>query len=583
MLPFFKVVVVDFEFQSSPGGVPRPVCVVFKELNSGEIKRVWLEDSNLSSMVPPYPLDQSTLYVAYYSSAEWSCHLALNWPFPAYVIDLYAEYRCLTNGLPGIKNGLLNACEYFEVPTIQSQEKDDMRLRILKGAPYSAEEKEKILDYCESDVKETSELFKRMSPYIDFPRALFRGEYMKVIAEIEHNGVPIDCKTLDRLKRNWVEIQRRLILETDPQYRVYEGTTFKAARFEKYLGSNGIPWPRTEAGNLDLKDQTFKDMSKTYPQLQALRDLRFILSKFKLSNLAVGQDWRNRVLLSPLGTKTGRNSPSNSKFIFGPAVWLRSLIQPEPGKALISIDYSQQEFEVAAVLSGDKAMQVAYESGDPYLSFAKQAGAAPPDATKQTHRAIRDCFKLCALGVQYGMAKDSLSLQLGKPTPYAGELIHHHKRVYRKYWDWSEHVLNSALVLGKITTCYGWQYIPVGRSQKEARTIKNFPCQATGAEILRVACILLSEDGIKIAAPVHDALLVECDDTDVEDTVRRAQELMEEASEIVLGRGHRINTEAYVIRHPDRYSDERGVETWQRVMKILEEIENQSCDTETQV
>jgi hypothetical protein len=39
---------------------------------------------------------------------------------------------------------------------------------------------------------------------------------------------------------------------------------------------------------------------------------------------------------------------------------------------------------------------VAYASGDPYLAFAKQAGAVPPDATKHSHKAARDQFKACA-------------------------------------------------------------------------------------------------------------------------------------------------------------------------------------------
>ena len=51
-----------------------------------------------------------------------------------------------------------------------------------------------------------------------------------------------------------------------------------------------------------------------------------------------------------------------------------------------------------------------------------------------------------------------------------------------------------------------------GGEMKEGRTIKNFPCQATGAEILRVACILLVENNIKIIAPIHDAILIECDE-----------------------------------------------------------------------
>ena len=52
-------------------------------------------------------------------------------------------------------------------------------------------------------------------------------------------------------------------------------------------------------------------------------------------------------------------------------------------------------------------MMQAYRSGDPYLAFAKQAGAVPSSATKVSHKAVRDQFKACVLAVQYGMSAKS--------------------------------------------------------------------------------------------------------------------------------------------------------------------------------
>jgi len=190
---------------------------------------------------------------------------------------------------------------------------------------------------------------------------------MEAIALMEHNGIPIDIETLTSFKENWPEIQGRLIREIDQDYGIYEGTTFKINKFEQYLISNNLSWVRTEKGNLELNDETFKQMVVSYPQLQGLKDLRDILGKLRLSEIPVGSDGRNRCLLSPFSTKTGRNAPSTSKFIFGPAVWLRSLIKPDQGKVLAYVDYSQQEFFIAAVHSNDSEMKTAYESGDPYI------------------------------------------------------------------------------------------------------------------------------------------------------------------------------------------------------------------------
>ena len=90
-------------------------------------------------------------------------------------------------------------------------------------------------------------------------------------------------------------------------------------------------------------------------------------------------------------------------------------MQPEPGRAVAYVDWSQQEFGIAAALSGDTAMMEAYTSGDPYLTFAKQARAVPADATKKSHPREREQFKVCALAVQYGMGPQSLAQSLGQP------------------------------------------------------------------------------------------------------------------------------------------------------------------------
>ena len=129
---------------------------------------------------------------------------------------------------------------------------------------------------------------------------------------------------------------------------------------------------------LATDDDTFKMMARRFPdQLGPIRELRYTLSQLRLNDLAVGSDGRNRCLLSAFQAKTGRNQPSTSRYIFGPSCWLRSLIRPSPGRSVRHVDWSQQEFAIAAALSGDQSMMAAYLAADPYLEFAKQAGAVP--------------------------------------------------------------------------------------------------------------------------------------------------------------------------------------------------------------
>ena len=140
-----------------------------------------------------------------------------------------------------------------------------------------------------------------------------------------------------------------------------------------------------------MRRKTFEEMSKGWPQLEELRQLRHARDKMRKVKLAVGADGRNRTVLWPFKAKTSRTQPKASQWMFSPAVWLRSLIKPEPGTALAYIDYSSMEFLIAASLSDQHCgpinnMLDMYLSGDPYLSFAKRVGAVPSTATKRITR-----------------------------------------------------------------------------------------------------------------------------------------------------------------------------------------------------
>ena len=295
----------------------------------------------------------------------------------------------------------------------------------------------------------------------------------------------------------------------------------------------------------------------------------------RLENLAVGTDGRNKCMLSPIRAKTSRNQPSNVKFIFGPSAWLRSLIKPAAGRAIAYCDWSQQEFGIAAALSGDHNMMAAYSSGDPYLTFAKQAGAVPEGATKESHGAERAQFKICALAVQYGMGATSLASSIGEPEVTARMLLQLHRETYPKFWKWSQGAVDSAMLTGKLHTVFGWQ-INVG-TNSNGRSLANFPCQGNGAEMLRLACCLATERGIIVCCPVHDAVLVEGPADRIDSVVAETHAAMREASEIVLD-GFALRADTEIVRYPDRYTDDRGVKMWATVMEILDDIDGSRGD-----
>ena len=388
---------------------------------------------------------------------------------------------------------------------------------------------------------------------------------------METTGTPIDTETYADLCHFWDKIKCDLILEVDANYGVYQDGVFKSDLFEKYLELANIPWPRTVTGKLKLDEDTFKDMSKAYPSLLPLRNLRDCLAKLRLNDLYVGSDGRNRCMLSQFSSITGRNQPSTTKFVFGLSKWLRGLIQPSPGMAIAYIDWSQQEFGIAAALSQDKNMLTAYLSGDPYLAFAKQAGAVPQNATKKSHPNERNQYKQCVLATQYGMGAESLAGRLGTPELRAKQLLDMHKKVYRTFWDWSDNLYNATVAFNQVTTLFGWRLNV--QPNLNPRSLRNFPMQANAAEMLRLACVLMHEKGINICAPVHDAFLIEAPEDQIAEAVLVAQGCMEEASAILLG-GFKLASDAKIIRSPDRFHEDSGQIFWDRVMNILDHIKS---------
>jgi hypothetical protein len=563
------IFLMDFEFHPArgrEGNPPVPVCMVVREWPSG---RTWrYAQADLQQMAAaPFPTGDKALCVAYYASAEMDCFHVLGWAPPANVLDLFTEFRCLTNGLRlPHGNGLLGALMHFGLPGIGGEQKDTMRDLILTAGPWSSAEQLAILDYCETDVVALDNLLTAMHDQIDWPRALLRGRYMQAVSLIQMNGVPIDIDALAKLQTHWLAIQDQLIADIDRDYGVFEGRTFKARRWEDYLVAKDIPWPRLESGRLDMCDATFREMARTYIEVAPIRELRSALSEMRLANLQVGDDERNRCLLSPFRARTGRNQPSNSKFIFGPSVWLRGLIRPKPGWGLAYVDWSQQEFGIAAALSGDPAMMEAYRSGDPYLAFAIQAGAVPKNATKKTHEAEREQFKACVLAVQYGMGEASLAARINQPVARARQLLELHRRTYRQFWKWSDCAVDEAVLGGRLWAGFGWQIHT--RDELNDRSLRNFPMQANGAEMLRIASILLTEAGIRVCAPVHDALLIEAPLDELDQAIAATKSLMQEASRIVLD-GFELGSDVKEVRYPDRYMDKRGAVMWDKVMSLI--------------
>ena len=333
---FDEIWVIDFEFGQDRNLLPDVRCLVAQELRSGRRCAYWR--ARLQGLPrPPFRVDGTTLIVVFYGLAELGCFAQLEWQYPENLIDLYAEYRCKWNGIQLDCSGLIGVAKRLGVIAPGDVHKGDMRNLAVRGGPYSEEEKKSLLAYCGGDVATTAGVFRRLADagWFETPnhlgQALLRGKYLSALADAERLGIPIDREMLSACCDNWGEIRKALISDLDQAFQVYDGETFKEARFAEYLRKSGIPWPRTENGRLKLDAETFKERALLYPQIAPLRMLRKTLSQVRAIKLTVGADGRNRYMQSPFGTVTGRNNPSTTKAAFGLPRWMRGLVRPAAG------------------------------------------------------------------------------------------------------------------------------------------------------------------------------------------------------------------------------------------------------------
>jgi hypothetical protein len=165
------------------------------------------------------------------------------------------------------------------------------------------------------------------------------------------------------------------------------------------------------------------------------------------------------------------------------------------------------------------------------------------------------------------MQADGLALRIAQPRIIARNLLLAHHQTYQTFWRWSDAALDTAMLTGSLHTVFRWH---VHISEKpNPRSLRNFPMQANGAEMLRLAACLAIERGIEVCAPVHDAFLICTPFERLDADVATMRATMVEASRVVLG-GFELGTDVSVTKWPDRYMDSRGHIMWHRVTELLD-------------
>lgn len=362
--------------------------------------------------------------------------------------------------------------------------------------------------------------------------------------------------------------------------------TFK--RFYKTTGLDASKWPRTETGRLDLDKKAIArfasgdNLPKLYERHQkALTTLTTFLPRNERVEALqfIGSDGHQHPDFGPYGTQTGRNAAKAKSFLFAGPKWLRAMVDPPEGHAVIDLDFASQEFWISAVLSDDDAMREAYRSPDVYMSLAQKMGMYPPDLPIPTeaqrgedwfhpHKKIRAVAKCLVLGMSYGAGAQSIAASirdvLRDPTitdEQGHEWVAEYRTTFARYSAWVQSLRRHYRRGDGVMVMNGWR---LGPDCTSALSYGNMPVQGTGVCILQRACELLDEAGIIVLAPLHDAVTLLAPAEDAGTLAAKAADLMIQAATDVLGEpGMRVGAPE-VIHHGEIWlHGDQGREAWQ--------------------
>ena len=581
---FREVVFGDTEFISRPGELYEPIGVGFKELRSGRCEAVWYDELGPE---PPHAHGEDVLFIGF-TGAEPEFYHSVDWGFRCAFLDLRVEGINQTNlALPRgdpqrqkLPRSLISFLRFHGIHDGDEALKEVMRQRIIQGRPFNRKERRLILKYCLSDVLLLEKLVEALLPRIvNFNQALMRGEYVKFTAEIFRRGQPADPWSEPMLRRSEVRqaLRLRAVSDTRLTYGLIKGSAIKQAQMREFVIRHKLSgWRTTPTGKLGTANRDLLALEERHPagEFRGIADIHKTVSQLHELQLIAGPDNRYRTPLWAFSTITGRMAPGGAEFPFTTPAWCRFTLMPAPGTALIYLDFASMEFGVAAALSQDPTMLADY-AGEPYLILPILAGLLPRDANRHTHNDDRERYKAPTLSLQYGGGAALMARKLGLTRSQGRRLVDLHHDRYSAYWEWSDRKLQIAFDNGELVTPDGWRCGV--NSRTPVFTARNWLVQATSAALFRYAGLLKRQLNLPVIAPVHDAYFLEVAEDRVELDKARAVECLERASRRFL-HGFTLRVDAKVIRPGERFTDERGENTWAFVERSLREIEEEGLD-----
>ncbi len=375
-----------------------------------------------------------------------------------------------------------------------------------------------------------------------------------VLSRIERNGTYVDATLLKHqsqfLAKRMAELQEKAFEIAGQEFNLASPKQLGEILYEKLE----IPViKKTPKGAPSTAEPVLQALALDYPLPQVIMDYRGVAKlkntyTDKLPELINQRTGRVHTSYHQAVAATGRLSSSDPNLQNIPVRSeegrkIRQAFLAPKGRKIVACDYSQIELRIMAHLSGDKGLTDAFEKGlDIHRATAAEVWGKSLEGVSDNDR--RNA-KAINFGLIYGMSAFGLAKQLGLPRKEAQDYIELYFERYPGVKKYMEDTRALAAEKGYVETLYGRRlYLPEihssngQRRQAAERTAINAPMQGTAADIIKKAMIKVhdwletTDFDAKMIMQVHDELVFEVTEDQVDDLVKEVKARMESAAEL---------------------------------------------------
>ena len=375
-----------------------------------------------------------------------------------------------------------------------------------------------------------------------------------VLADMEMEGVMLDLpflKTMSvELTTRLIEIEKQVYEMVGKAFNINSTQQLSDVLFNKLGLKADASW-KTASGHYSTNAEVLESLRGQHPVADLVLEQRE-LSKLKstyVDALPLSVDpstGRVHTSYSQIGAVTGRLSSNNPNLQNIPIRTelgrkVRNAFIAPKGSMLISVDYSQIELRLAAHMSGDEAMQAAFRAGQDIHSTTAAAIYNIP--LEKVTKDMRRHAKAINFGLIYGMSAFGLTRSTELTLAEAEDFVKAYFEKFPGVKRYLDGIRKSAAADGYVETLLGRRrYFPALKAQtnkamknREEREAINAPIQGTAADIMKIAMLkipsALAKAKLKgkMLLQVHDELVIECPQAELDATVRTVRQVMESA------------------------------------------------------